>query len=303
MMSRKSRWLAATALVAGGGTAVATVAVADEGRLQPHQGPVVEIGLEGSYLFNESNERFSPDPGDAKFGYLPAAKSDGEGASFGINLRYNFDSNWAVEGAFSTTWLDESSSAAQPPYPMAHAKAVIDSDFTTLDLSAIYRLGGSRLTDTRIDLHFGVRGLLVSNEMDVDYVDGSVSDSLEYRSDGWYVGPRLGIGAGVPLTDSLSLVGGAFGSVLFGEVDRQSNDGGPAPLAKSNSGNTVYNLEGSLGLNLRLFDNVSLQAGYRAQKFWDAGTRFDETDKSGNYEASDADLLVHGPYVRLNFAF
>ena len=75
------------------------------------------------------------------------------------------------------------------------------------------------------------------------------------------------------------------------------------PQVERYDSNTVYTLEGSLALQYAIAPGVALQGGYRAQQLWNAGVRYDQVDKDGDFESGEADILVHGAFVRVNLSF
>lgn len=314
MSKLKARLLAATALVAGGETLLVLPAQADEGRLRPHQGPVVEIGLQGSFLFNAGDEQSSVDPTDDKLGALPDLDSGDYGQSFGATARWNLDERWAVQIGMNGTWLSQGESNAaeleeiiidpqQPPIEnLATQRGTLESSYAILEGAAVYRLGDPGWGMDRLDLLLGLRGLHTEAEADYSYDAFFDSGTTEISSRGWYLGPMLGVGATLPLGGGLALVGQASGSVLFGSREDQSASDGEPEVDVYDS-NTVYTLEGSLALQYAIAPGVALQGGYRAQQLWNAGVRYEDVEKTGDFESGEADLLVHGAFVSINLEF
>ncbi len=313
MRKLKARLLAATALVAGGDSLLALPAQADEGRLRPHQGPVVEIGLQGSFLFNAGDERSAVDPFDDKLGDLSDLDSGDYGQSFGVTARWNLDERWAVQVGMNGTWLSQGESYASdfeeiiidPQLPPlisgTDQRGTFESSYAILEGAAVYRLGDPGWGMQRIDLLVGLRGLQSEAEADYSY-EGTANGDVEITSRGWYLGPMVGVGATLPLGGALSLVGQASGSVLFGSREDQSVEDGDTEIDVYDS-NTVYTLEGSLALQYAIAPGVALQGGYRAQQLWNAGVRYENVEKTGDFESGEADLLVHGAFVSINLQF
>lgn len=316
MRTGKARWLAATALVAGAPPLLAlplASATADEARLRPHQGPVVELGLEGSFLFNAGDQRSASDPTDDKLGELGPMDSGDYGQSFAATARWNLDERWAVHLGLAGTWLSDDESnftdqsviigpQQQPIFIDNFYRGGFESSYAILDGAAVYRLGEPAWGGQRLDLLFGLRGLHSDADADYSYETFEGSGRVDVSTRGWYVGPVLGIGADLPLGGGFALVGQASGSVLFGSrKDSSSTEDGPAE--ERYDSNTVYTLEGSLALQYAIAPGVALQGGYRAQQLWNAGVRYDQVDKDGDFESGAADILVHGAFVRVNLSF
>jgi len=313
MRKLKARLLAATALVAGGDSLLALPAQADEGRLRPHQGPVVEIGLQGSFLFNAGDERSAVDPFDDKLGDLSDLDSGDYGQSFGVTARWNLDERWAVQVGMNGTWLSQGESHASdyeeiifdPQLPPlisgSDQRGTFESSYAILEGAAVYRLGDPGWGMERIDLLVGLRGLQSEAEADYSYA-GTSNGDVEISSRGWYLGPMVGVGATLPLGGAFALVGQASGSVLFGSREDQSVEDGN-PQVDVYDSNTVYTLEGSLALQYAIAPGVALQGGYRAQQLWNAGVRYEDVEKTGDFESGEADLLVHGAFVSINLQF
>lgn len=298
--------MAATALALGGGATTALPALADETPPRPHQGPVVEFGLEGAYLFNNSADGSSAEPG-GKLGLVPSLRSGDEAASFGLSGRFNMDAHWAVEAAVSGTWLGEDSGSGSrliffPVFGTEAASGSFDTSYETLDLAAVWRLGDPGIGASRFDVSFGLRALHVGSNAAYEWSGPSSNGALEVESDAWLGGPRIGLSAALPLGERFSLFGSVSGAVLIGQRWSESDTLAGGSVDEEDF-TTAYNLEGAVGIDFRIADGVSLGAGYKAQQIWNAGVHYDEIDKGGNYEADDADLLVHGAFVRLNLAF
>jgi hypothetical protein len=100
-------------------------------------------------------------------------------------------------------------------------------------------------------------------------------------SNSWGIGPRVGISGSYPLTDlgygKLSLTGEVAAALLFGDADRKlsgsaaGSGGSASSVFKSNSGQTIYNLDGKLGLSFAFplqGTEASLTVGYMVTSWW-----------------------------------
>lgn len=275
-MSIRSTLLAATALVAA---AVATPAGAEERAAR--LGPVVEFGLEGGFMFNESDTTAGFEDSD-KYGDLGDLAAGEEGTYFALSGRFHLDESFAIDGALTSTFLHEDNVSA------LGASASNGLDYQTLDVSLVYKLGDD------FALFGGVRGLHADNEIEASGF--LASDTIDANV--WMGGPRLGAEMDLQFGDfPVGVVGSVSGSVLFGSVDVEGSYPGMS------EGVTTYNLEGSLALSYEIADGVQLQAGYRAQQFWNLAPTFGEISTSGYDYDGEGDVLVHGPFAKVHLSF
>lgn len=275
-MTMRTRLLGATALAAA---IAATPVVAEERAAR--LGPVVEFGLEGGFMFNESDTTAGFDDSD-KYGDLSDLVAGEEGTYFALSGRFHLDESFAIDGALTSTFLHEDNSSA------IGQSASNGLDYQTLDVSLVYKLGSD------FALFGGVRGLHADNE--IEAFGFFASDTID--SNVWMAGPRLGAEMDLQFGDfPIGVVGSVSGSVLFGSIDVEGSYPGMS------EGATSYNLEGSLALSYEVADGVRLQAGYRAQQFWNLAPQFDEIDTSGYDYGGEGDVLVHGPFAKVHLSF
>jgi hypothetical protein len=126
----------------------------------------------------------------------------------------------------------------------------------------------------------------------------------------WGVGPRAGLQASVPLSQTpWSLNASASGSMIFSRVERHSTfnflqQNVPFDLAgigdtTARTWRTVYNLEGSVALGYQLGNAAQLQVGYQVQQWWSLATRINVADSQGRLQVSQSDVLTHGPFGKI----
>jgi hypothetical protein len=72
-----------------------------------------------------------------------------------------------------------------------------------------------------------------------------------------------------------------------------------AGATTSRTRRTVYNLEGSVALGYQLGNAAQLQVGYQVQQWWSLATRINVADSQGNLQASQSDVLTHGPFAKI----
>lgn len=247
-------------------------------------GPVVEFGIEGGFLLNESDDGASFDDGD-KYGDINDLMTGDEGGYFALSGRFHIDETLAVDGGFSATFLEPEDSGN---FSGLGDYGSNDLDFETVDASLVYKL------DDDFALFGGVRAMHLSSK--VEAFGGFASDTID--ANGWLIGPRLGGDMNLRFDGfPVGLVGSLSGSVLFGSIDVEGSFPGMS------DGATAYNLEGSLALSYEVADGVQLQAGYRAQQFWNLAPQFEEIGTSGYDYGGEGDMLLHGPFAKVHLSF
>ncbi len=244
-------------------------------------GPVVEFGLEGGFLFNDSDTTAGFDDSD-KYGDLSDLVPGDEGGYFALSGRFHLDEDFAIDAALASTFLDQDNSST---FFESGSNAF---SYQTMDASLVYKLGDG------FDLFGGLRGLHLDNE--IEAAGFFASDNIDATA--WLVGPRLGADMNLQFGDfPIGVVGAVSGSVLFGSIEVDGSYPGMS------QGVTVYNLEGSLALAYEIVEGVSLQAGYRAQQFWGLAPEFNEISPAGYSYGGEGDVLVHGPYAKIHLSF
>jgi hypothetical protein len=195
-------------------------------------------------------------------------------------------------------------------------------DIGDFDIGREFGLGGASLRP-----FVGVRFAWFDQSTSVVYNanDGSgFNDTAIAKGDStsWGIGPRVGISGSYPLTDlgygKLSLTGEVAAALLFGDADRKLSESGGGTTAsfssifKSNSGQTIYNFDGKLGLSFAFplqGTRASLTVGYMVTSWWNiintqgvlgpflpSAIIPTTTTKSGSQ-------LYQGPFVNLTIKF
>lgn len=191
-----------------------------------------------------------------------------------------------------------------------------DLDYTTLDFEVGYR--PDSLADHDVRLFLGLRGLSAHDSIDKTGFfgvsgggssGGFVSFENDASSEFLGIGPRAGASFAHRFDDSsLGLSGMVAGAAIFGR--RENDKTGDFSISSGFSGglnlilggaetdnDTVYNLEGALGLDFYLGESSKLTVGARAQKWWNI--RGADLGSGG----SDEDQLSVGPFMMLEANF
>jgi len=162
--------------------------------------------------------------------------------------------------------------------------------FTNLDIEVGYTPALSDNGEVRF--FAGVRGLHYHDEHSIDKL-GEESpfspDSASYFGAFNGVGPRVGAeGVFRQPGDSFGF-SGLFGvAALYGLETRTSEVDGDVDVTEQYI--TVFNLEGSLGLDYYLDDDTKLTFGYRGEVFFNVGQGLSTSDTR----------FVHGPTIKLS---
>lgn len=221
---------------------------------------------------------------DDKFGDIP----DEKGFYVGAALRKLFRPNLTWQIALTGTWFDRID--RQGDIFGVDGFFSSDVDFQTLDLD----LGFGSLHNR---VFAGLRVLHVTDSLsyDNDFGDFGFVDA-----EAWLFGPRVGLGAEMPINNSrLSVLAELSGSVLFGhaEIDR---DGNPLYAPTPFSGpRTTYNVEALLGIGFEIREGMNLTVGYRGQQWW--GLRNANALGTDDFEVLLPDeKQIHGPFARFS---
>jgi hypothetical protein len=133
----------------------------------------------------------------------------------------------------------------------------------------------------------------------------------------WGIGPRIGAEVTAPLWASPALFVnlGISGSVLWANVKDRFNgttievdSDPPGTFINSTSSDdsrsrTLWNVDASAALGYRLSPNMSLQVGYRAERWWNLLETTNNADKVGDFTRDKAHVLSHGAFGKLTVEF
>lgn len=254
--------------------------------------PKTYISAEGGIIWTDHGIR---EDGDDKFGDID---DDDNGFYAAITARRMFNPSWDIQLTGTGTWLDGASQRADPDG--ADYRYNTDLDFQTIDLDVGYH----PMENPMIRLLLGLRVLHVDDELTYSDTNPFAGDHFaSFDSNGWAVGPRIGIQSEMMLGDSkFGLIAEGSGSILFGKFDEDwENFNGPS--GSDNDSRTVYNLEGLAGLSYHCNENFAITIGYRAQKWWDLRENTGVSFDNGYSLTADPDVLVHGPFARVGLTF
>jgi len=136
--------------------------------------------------------------------------------------------------------------------------------------------------------------------------DGSVTFNGDYKYEFIGAGPRVGIEGSTRLGDSMFGVSAMASAAAIYGLERFSgqgnvtysggsgSSGGPVPFPSQEEWKWVYNLEGSLGLDMYVADDTKLTLGVHAEQVFNVGTTEDDGDSS---------RLNYGPTVKFESKF
>jgi len=211
-----------------------------------------------------------------------------------------------------------------PPFPGTDSVSASASNrlwYQHLDLELGYRPPEWQSAGVR--LFVGPRVLNARQRMQYDYSGLSTVDfdgfgafsklgTFDHDVNLWGVGPRAGLQASVPLAQTpWSFNASASGSMIFSRVERDFTfnflqEGAiifptvsDAGVTNSRTWRTVYNVEGSVSLGYQLGNMAQLQVGYQVQQWWGLATSITVADSQGRLQASQSDVLTHGPFAKI----
>ena len=259
-------------------------------------GSVTLLTFEGGYLFNDSQRNFSFDSEDDKLGNLDPLRPGGDGGQFRFEIGQVFDSGWDYKVALGAILLGDDETSASAPSASGNSEAESSLVIEIVDLELGYHTAPGGV-DLR--LFGGARALHARNEQRFDYDDGDKVGT--YDDDVYAVGPRVGLGLTMPISDphQIALVGSVSGSVLFG--DRSSRESGDDDRLSESE--TILNVDAMAGVQLVVAEHAALTLGYKGQHFGDLAAGRSDVEKSGDYDSDGSkDVLVHGPFASLTLA-
>ncbi len=123
------------------------------------------------------------------------------------------------------------------------------------------------------------------------------------------IGPRIGTDFSARIGSSnFSIFGDVAGSVLFGKLKQTVTETGGCTIdctARDSHSQTVWNVEGQLGLAYEVAPGINIGAGYRAEYWhhvadadWDFIMSVDHIKSVGHQ-----DRFMHGPFARVSYNF
>ena len=308
-MIRKGTALAAAATAAAsapGGASAADLdrigqAFEDVARTQisVEGGPVFSDGAPAGRGLQEYNDH------EGKFGRVSNDVGDQDGWYAKLTLERQFAPNWDWRIAATVTRLAAAGKRWGPNEDGEAARLRSDLDFDTLDAEFGYRPGDAWPFGLR--LFAGLRGLHAWDSLRYRYAEDGAEYQFRSSADTWGLGPRAGLDWLHRYRDSrFGFVGSVSGAALFASSDitTRRDQTGEEPFRNADDrGRTVFNLEGSFGAVWFISAESNLTLGYRAQKWWNIRNA-QETDGGGNViDARDDDVLVHGPFLKVDYRF
>ncbi|MGE0660177.1 MAG: Lpg1974 family pore-forming outer membrane protein, partial [Reyranellaceae bacterium] len=316
------------ALMSGVALSALAVAYPDSANAQMYSaGPGFYLSLEGRYLMNEGGKSANYDTDEYGTTLLtPVVKEradDGWGGK--AMLGYRFNNNWDIGVGLSGGWLKGKKSADATTFTAtstgsaASTELKVKLDYYVADFEAGYNW---QMGKSSIRLFGGVRFAdfsqrATSETTAVSFSGGGTSTTLyrgKRKTTYWGVGPRIGVNGQFALGNGgFHLFGGVAGALLFGKHKEKATARSITTISTStfsskrkSKSKMVPNAEGELGLGYQFGAGtgtaVALQAGYRAEGFWGAGTKSAAYTGSG-FTKSRSDYIFHGPFVRLTATF
>ncbi len=135
----------------------------------------------------------------------------------------------------------------------------------------------------------------------IGYTDGSTTYFKNYDNDYWGIGPRIGTDFSTRLFGSnWSLFGDIAGSVLFGKLRGEHRYTDEASESGKTS-QTVWNVEGQLGIGYEVAPGVTIGAGYRGEYWANVADKWFYAKDS--FRGGHSDRFMHGPFVRVSYNF
>ena len=279
--------------------------------------------LEGRYMWNAGDKvpNYIYDYNFFSSSYSGASAKAKDGWGGAIMVGYRFQNRWDIAVGGQAGFLKGKDKASfSNGTTFANEREKVKLDYYVLDFEAGYNMPMSAGSSMR--LFGGVRGAYFK-EKAKGFVSGSNGSPTFFYSNGgkrkttyWGVGPRIGVDAKLGISGGLHVFGGVAGAVLIGKFKDKTQfcgtyTGGPFCYNYNDKNKTklVPNLEGELGLGYSFNTGngtFSLQAGYRGDAWWGAGTQSEIIAYRGGssvFNYKDGDHILHGPFVRLAMNF
>ncbi|MGE0660176.1 MAG: Lpg1974 family pore-forming outer membrane protein [Reyranellaceae bacterium] len=318
------------ALMSGVALSALAVAYPDSAGAQMYSaGPGFYLSLEGRYLMNEGGKSPNYDTDEYGTGLLsPIVKAradDGWGGK--AMLGYRFGNNWDVGLALSGGWLKGRKSDLATTLTATSSGIGIGTelevklDYYVADFEAGYNW---QMGQSSVRVYGGVRFADFSQRASgattvFTFTGGGGTSATGFgpskrKTTYWGIGPRIGINGQFALGGGgFHLFGGLAGALLFGKHKEKADARFIGTFGTSTFSSTrkskskmVPNAEGELGLGYQFGAGtgtaVALQAGYRAEGFWGAGTKSPSFTAAG-VTGPRTDYIFHGPFVRLTATF
>lgn len=283
------------------------------------------FSLEGGYAHRGSGSNVTFDPADSFVAGLPPVGPGHAGATFAVEAGRTFGPQWDLALGYRHTLLGTAQTNLATTLPIAlpggtfnnlNSAASSSLRFQTFDAELGYRI--PQWSGANVRVFAGPRVLNAHQDIAYSYLD--VADfnvfgpttttklgNFDHDIDLWGVGPRVGLDASVPLSQtmpvSLDLTGA--GSAIFSHVTNDSSfafnnfglTGAGASTIKSSR--TIYELEASAGLSYHLGHTTTLEAGYQVQQWYRLATSVNAANTAGAFVEGTENVLVHGPFAKI----
>ena len=263
------------------------------------------FSLEGGYWFNDSASNLSFEPEDGLL-VLPPLKPGHDGGTFAFAFGTTFGPQWDWAAAYrvnalGTSSVSNSGDTASNRFWYQHLDVELGYRPPQWQSMAVRVFVGARALNARNTIHYGYNEIQSG-----DLKLGNFAHDVDL----WGIGPRAGLQASVPLSQSpFSLDVASSASAIFSRVSHRSvfdyiqedslGDDSGSGNTTARSSRMVYNLEGSAALGYRPSNAMLLQVGYQAQKWWNLTNQVRDADKVGNFTPGRGDVLVHGPFAKI----
>lgn len=253
----------------------------------------------GGYLFNGSQDVFSPDE-STKLGNLSSLQPGDDGFNFGLSVGHAIDENWDWKASFNAAIFDNADTTAVDEGADVFAQTKLDFQYGDFDFG--YRVPFADGSVMR--LFAGVRILHADTAVDYGFDDDGFNGGLTSKTNFWAFGPRIGLEGKLALGDSaFSLNYAASGSVLYSGADRDvfyaSDWYDDFQYSSSGSADPIWNAEGSLALAYNFNPRTSLELGYQVQQWWGLAPSVRYAEPDGDFVGGNSDVLTHGPFIKL----
>ncbi len=277
----------------------------------PYSARVVEahsvtttVFLEGGYAFVAGDRTFSFDPESDKLGDLSPLRNGDSGVDARFAVQHQLQNDWDLRVGGGLLVLRDDETSVDDDFASQKLRiATLDAEVGyTYPLSAPSELrvfAGARAIGSKNTAMFETQGFNPITEESFDKIG-------TYTDQAWAIGPRVGAELTYPVghAGGFSIVAGASTAILFGRQDSGfTSKGSSSPLGDGRESITVWNNEFMAGIAMPVAEGASLTMGYRGQHW--RGLAIDRVDvvDSGSFDrGGSADLIAHGPFMRLTLA-
>jgi len=305
------------------GFALAATIVAASGSAAAQTVPGFTVEAEGQRVFGASDFEAGLAPDLSSSGFHSLEKDEGDGWGGALTIGYGWRNGWSAAVRYRRLEADTGGGPIEPylvpfvaslnvvpgvsgfPFPLADVQTRVESDASLVDLVASKDIAGG-------GGHFQLFGGLTyaTLDRDISLIDCSCSGlAVHYSSTFDGIGPKVGFRGGIPINDSVHLVGGGSVAVLFGQSKFKNSMSQPDGFGldvvpvKDKDSRTVGAFDAEAGVAFALASGT-LTVGYRVDAWLqalDSDQRVSEDFLLAGIPAigdRHDDFVEHGPFVR-----